>query len=114
MAAVAALVLLGLLLTGSVRATSPMRSDALATPSGDKIVATLSHPALPLLAHARSLVPLANTLAERAHPDGAALASASSVLGAVLILLLLFPPGRRALGVAGHRSNASRAPPMAF
>jgi hypothetical protein len=111
-AALAVLVVLGLLLTGSARATSPMQSDAVAAASGDKIVATVSHPVLPL-AQTTRLLPVMKTLAEKAHPEGATLASGASVLDARLILLLLFPPGERALGLAGHRSNASRAPPVA-
>ena len=111
-ALLAALVVLGLLLTGSARATSPMQSDAVEGASGDKIIATVSHPVL-LLAQTTRLLPVMKPLAEKAHPDGATLGSGASVLDARLILLLLFPPGEHALGLAGHRSNASRAPPMA-
>jgi hypothetical protein len=110
---VAALVMLGLLLAGSVGTTSPRQSDALLPTSGDKVVAMVSHPALPLPPQATPLRPVINALAGNAHPAGAALASGPSVLGAPLILLLLFLPGQRALGVAGHRANASRAPPVA-
>ena len=111
-AALVALVVLGLLLTGSARATSLMQSGAVAVASGDQISATVSHPVLPLAQMSR-LLPVMKPLAEKAHPDGATLASGASMLGARLILVLLFPPGERALGLAGHRSNASRAPPMA-
>jgi len=91
--------------TGLVLATSPMQSDAVPYASAAKVVATVSHPVLPLPAQTTVLPPAIKTFAKRVQPDGASLASGLSVLGGPLILLLLFPPGQRALGVARHRSN---------
>jgi hypothetical protein len=112
-AALAALVLLGLLATGLVLPTLPMRSEALAPAAGDEIVATVSQPLPPQPTQTTPPPRAIKAFAEKVHPNAATLTSGLSVLTAALILLLLLPPGQRDLDAVRHRSNASRAPPMA-
>jgi hypothetical protein len=111
-AALAALFVLGLLLTGPVGRSSPRLGDALAPTWDNKLIAAIGDAALPALARTRPLT--SGTSSPTDKPHSATLAMGWSVLGGLLILPLLFPPGQHALGVAQPPSNPSRAPPLAF
>jgi hypothetical protein len=111
-AALAALFVLGLLLTGQVGGSSLRLSDALAPTWDNKTIAAIGDAALPVPARTRPLTSGNGSPTDKPH--SATLAVGPSVLGGLLILPLLFPPGRRALGVAQPPSNPSRAPPLAF
>ena len=111
-AALAALFVLGLLLTGPVGGSALRLGDALAPTWDNKAIAAMGDAALPVPARMRPLT--SGTSSPTDKPHSATLAVAPSVLGGLLILPSLIPPGQHALGVAQPPSNPSRAPPLAF